>query len=132
MTNKLLIILIFCFIFYWLRYFILSSSDLQYLLFINMTVRSKKWKLWNTLLDVESLKGKMELFWPKKLSHFKLSNQFDYNILQLLEIPGQILVPPVTWFFRPKWLHFFFRWSLVVWERYRAPAVLVRGVCVLC
>ena len=35
-------------------------------------------------------------------------SQFDSNILQLLGIPGWILVPPVTQVFRSKWLHFSF------------------------
>ena len=44
----------------------------------------------------------MESFWPKKLSHWwnkillSLSSQIDSNILQLLGIPGGILVSPVT------------------------------------
>ena len=69
-------------------------------------------------------------FLPKKLSHWltvdtkirpgisidwrifesnrlSISSQFESNILQLLEIPGRILVPPVTQLFRSKWLHFF-------------------------
>ena len=37
-----------------------------------------------------------------------ISSQFDSNILKLLRISGQILVPPVTQLFRSKWLHFFF------------------------
>ena len=36
-----------------------------------------------------------------------IESQFDSNILQLLGIPGQILVPPVTPLFRSKWLNFF-------------------------
>ena len=62
------------------------------------------------------LKEKFESFWPKKLSHskwFAISSQFDSNILQLLGIPGLILVPPVTQLFRSKWLHFFFQWTCV-------------------
>ena len=31
----------------------------------------------------------------------------ERNILQLLGIPGRILVPPVTQFFRSKWNHLF-------------------------
>ena len=38
-----------------------------------------------------------------------ISSQFDSNILQLLGISGRILVPPVTQFFRSKWLNFFFQ-----------------------
>ena len=41
--------------------------------------------------------------------HSKLESQFDSYILQLLEIPSRILVPPVTQLFRSKWLHFFFQ-----------------------
>ena len=80
------------------------------------------------------------LHWKKKWSHFDLkswvhggtkfrpripsnwrifeskwlsiSNQYDWNILQLLGIPGRILVPPVTQLFRSKWLHFFFQCTL--------------------
>ena len=37
-----------------------------------------------------------------------ISSQFDSNILQLLGIPDRISVPPVTQFFRSKWLHFSF------------------------
>ena len=71
----------------------------------------------------------------EKLSHFDLkswvltelkfyqwpsiSSQFDSNILQLLEIQGRILVPPVTQLFRSKWLHFFFQW--INWFRF-APS----------
>ena len=40
-----------------------------------------------------------------------ISSQFDSNILQLLGIPGWILVPPVTQHFRSKWLHFFFQYK---------------------
>ena len=41
--------------------------------------------------------------------------QFNSNILQLLGIPGRILVPPMTQFFRSKWLHFcFVQW--LVWS----------------
>ena len=35
-----------------------------------------------------------------------ISSQFDWNILQLLGIPGRILVKPVTQLLRSKWLHF--------------------------
>ena len=35
-----------------------------------------------------------------------ISSQFDSNILQLLGIPGRILVPPLTQLFRSNWLHF--------------------------
>ena len=35
-----------------------------------------------------------------------ISSQFESNILQLLGIPGRIIVPPVTQLFRSKWLHF--------------------------
>ena len=38
---------------------------------------------------------------------------FDSNILQLIGIPDRILVPPVTQFFRSKWLNFFFQCTLV-------------------
>ena len=63
-----------------------------------------------------TLEEKIESFWPKKLSHWwnanwlSISSQFDSNILQqlLLGIQGRVLVPPVTQFFRSKWLHFFF------------------------
>ena len=34
--------------------------------------------------------------------------KIDSNFLQLLGIPGRILVPPVTQLFRLKWRHFFF------------------------
>ena len=40
-----------------------------------------------------------------------ISSQFDSNILQLLGIPGRILVPPVTQLVRLKWLDFFFLWG---------------------
>ena len=59
---------------------------------------------------------KIELFWPKKLSHWwNYLSQFDSNILQLLGIPGRILVLPVkltgrtgsNWLiFGSKWLNF--------------------------
>ena len=45
---------------------------------------------------------------------FEIDSQYQVNltqirILQLLGIPDQILVPPVTQLFRLKWLHFFFQ-----------------------
>ena len=46
-------------------------------------------------------------FW-KSIQIDSISSQFDLNILQLLGIPGRILVPPVTQLFRSKWLYFFF------------------------
>ena len=98
-------------------------------------------------LKRETLKEKMESFWPKKLSHkfdtrfrvsvrylsqidsklrvnksnwLSISSQFDSNILQLLGIPGRILVPPVTQLFRLNWLHFSFQWSVRKrWEQQR-------------
>ena len=76
------------------------------------------------------------IHWKKKRSHFDLKNwvtggkkirlvipsnwrifesnwldiksEIVLNILQLLWIPGWILVPPVTLLFRAKWLHFSF------------------------
>ena len=73
--------------------------------------------------------------WKKKWSHFDLKNrvtgwtkiesgfriigeymnwldiesQFDSNILQLLRIPGRILISQVTKLFRSIWLYFFFQ-----------------------
>ena len=41
------------------------------------------------------------------LNWLSILSQFDSNLLQLLEIPGLILVPPVTQLFRSKRLHFF-------------------------
>ena len=56
----------------------------------------------------------MENIWVVKLTRYwvnlnwlSISSQFHTNILQLLEIQGQILVPPVTQLFRSKWLYFF-------------------------
>ena len=46
-------------------------------------------------------------------SNWFISSQFDSNILQLLGIPGPILVPTVTQLFRSKWLHF---WSHFEWR----------------
>ena len=40
-------------------------------------------------------------------SFLRVNFECDSNILQLLAIPDRILVPPVTHFFRSKWLHFF-------------------------
>ena len=40
-----------------------------------------------------------------------IERQFDSYILQLLGIPGRILLPPVTQLFRSKWLIFFFQWK---------------------
>ena len=40
-----------------------------------------------------------------------ISSQLDSNILQLLGMPGRILVSPVTQLFTSKWVHFFFQWS---------------------
>ena len=47
-------------------------------------------------ISYSSLKEKMES------NCLSISSQFDSNILQLLEIPGRILVPPVTQIFRSK------------------------------
>ena len=78
----------------------------------------------------KSLKG-MESFWPKncvtggtkirpKIQSYwrifesnwlEIESQFNSNILQLLGIPGRILVPKVTQLFRSKWLYFFLQWS---------------------
>ena len=56
------------------------------------------WRIFESnWLDIESQ------FW----NQLSTSSQFYSNILQLLEIPGRILVPPVTQLFRSKWLHFF-------------------------
>ena len=75
----------------------------------------------------------MPLHWKKKWSHFDLKSwvtggtkirpeivliwlsilsHFDSNIIQLIGIPGRILVPTVTQLFWSKWLHFFFQCSL--------------------
>ena len=43
--------------------------------------------------------------WTK--NWLSISGQFNSNILKLLGIPGQILVPPVTQLFRSKWPHFY-------------------------
>ena len=45
---------------------------------------------------------------PSQSTWLSTSSQFDSCILQLLGIPGRILAPPVTQFFRSKWLHFSF------------------------
>ena len=44
------------------------------------------------------------------LNWLSISSLFDSNILQILRIPDRTSVPPVTQFFRSKWLHFFFQW----------------------
>ena len=78
-----------------------------------------------------TMEEKMKSFQPKKLSHWRtkiqpwipsnwrifesnwldIESQFDWNILQLLGIPGWILVPPVTQLFGSKWFNFFSQWS---------------------
>ena len=55
-----------------------------------------------------------------------ISSQFDSNILQLLGIPGRILVPPVTQLFRSKWFHFFFQWACIHLHYMRFLAVGVK------
>ena len=45
------------------------------------------------------------------MSNWRISSQFDSNILQFLGIPGRIFVPPVTQLFRSKWLDFFLQCS---------------------
>ena len=56
------------------------------------------WRIFESnWLDIES----------QIVNRFDVESQFDSNILQLLGIPGRILVPPVTQLFRAKWLHFF-------------------------
>ena len=94
------------------------------------------WKYWycffvsslglNVLLDICTEKSHFDLkswvtggtiIWPENPNNLKIlesnwlsiSSQFDSNNLQLLGIPGRILVPPVTQLFSSKWLHFFFQ-----------------------
>ena len=57
---------------------------------------------------LENIWLKLTRYWESKLD---IESKFDSNILQLLGIPGQILVPPVTQLFSSKWLHFFFQLS---------------------
>ena len=54
---------------------------------------------------------KLTRYWDWQLTIWlSTSSQFDSNILQLLGIPGRILVPPVIQLFRSKLLHFLFQW----------------------
>ena len=55
------------------------------------------------LRQIDSILGVELTIW------LSILRQFNTNILQLLGILGQILVPPVTQLFRSKWLHFFFQ-----------------------
>ena len=43
---------------------------------------------------------------PPVTQLFRSKTKIDSNVLQLLIFPGWILVPPVTQLFRSKWLHF--------------------------
>ena len=52
-------------------------------------------------------------------SWLSISSQFDSNILQLLGIPGWILVTPVTQLFRSKWFHFFFQCEGTIGSKHR-------------
>ena len=71
------------------------------------------WKIFQSnWLDIES-QSHMDSQYHKSirlesvLNWLSISSQFDWNIFQLLGIPGQILVPLVTQLCRSKWLHFF-------------------------
>ena len=73
-------------------------------------------------LDAAITPQKMQSFWPiwVKLTRYYesisnrlwISSQFESNILQLLGIPGRILVPPMTHFLGQNDSIFFFHWSL--------------------
>ena len=66
-----------------------------------------------------SSENKTKLKFPKNMYSYysyhkidsQISSQFDSNILQLLGIPGRILVPPVLQILRSKLLYFFFHCS---------------------
>ena len=65
----------------------------------------KSWVTGGTKIHVNSsIPSNWRIFESKSLS---LSSHFDFNILQLLRIPGRILYSSTL--FRSKWLHFFFQ-----------------------
>ena len=67
-------------------------------------------RYWESNWQFDSLtQSQIEILRVKLTIWLSIPSQFHSNILQLLGIPGRILVPPMTQFFRSKWLHFFFQ-----------------------
>ena len=83
--------------------------------------RTLKKKKWNDF-DIKSWVTGWTKIQPGIQSNWRIfesiwlsrSSQFYSNILQLLGIPGRILVPPVTQLFRSKWFHFFLQCIVVI------------------
>ena len=80
---------------------------------IDSILRVKLTRYWESnWLDIESqidsiLRVKLTRYWES--NWLDIESQIDTNILQLLGIPGRILVPSVTQLFRSKRLYFFFQ-----------------------
>ena len=88
----------------------------EYLSQIDSILRVNLTRYWESIwLDIDSqfdsiLRVNLTRYW--ELIWLDIESQFDSNILQLLRIPGQILVLPVTRIFRSKWLPFSSQWHL--------------------
>ena len=88
---------------------------------IDSTLRVKLTQHWEpNSLNIESqihstLRVKFTQHWESNwLKHWEsnwlnIESQIDSNILQLLTLPGRIIIPPVTQLLRSKWLNFFSR-----------------------
>ena len=91
-----------------------SQFDSQYRVNLTLNIES----IWFSISSQFDSQYRVNLTLNVESIWLSISSQFDSNILQLLRIPGWILVPPVTQLFRSKWLHFFFQWTTA-----RVPAV---------
>ena len=80
---------------------------------VDSTLTVKLTQHWqSSWLNIESqvdstLRVKFTQHWES--SWLNIESQIEFNILQLLTLPGQIIVPPVTQRLKPKWLNFFSR-----------------------
>ena len=77
---------------------------------IDSTLRIKLTQHWESnWLNIESLIGstwrvKLAQHWES--SWLNIESKIDSNILQLLTLPGRIIIPPVTQLLRSKWINF--------------------------
>ena len=80
---------------------------------IDSTLRVKLTQHWESnWLNIESqidstLRVKLTRHWES--IWLNIESQIDSNILQLLTLPGRIIIPPVTQLLRSKWLNSFSR-----------------------
>ena len=92
---------------HWASIWLYIESQFDSILRVNLTL------YWESIwLDIEGqfdsiLRVNLTRYWES--IRLDIESQFDSNILQLLGIPGRILLPPVTQLLRSKWLIFFFQ-----------------------